>query len=48
MDNRGSKSITYYRSVLVKEQRVDGYLIINIIIIIRCTLVAGKPVLGIN
>ena len=40
MGNRGSKIIIFL-SVIVKEQRVDGSLII-ITIIIRYTLVAGK------
>ena len=40
MGDRGSKIIIFI-SVIVKEQRVDGSLII-ITIIIRCTLVAGK------
>jgi|KBSSwiStaDraftv2_1062776.scaffolds.fasta_scaffold308515_2 hypothetical protein len=37
MGNRGSKSTIF----VVKEQRVDGSSII-IVIIVRCTLVAGK------
>ena len=42
MGNRGSKS---YNMLYVKEQRVDGSSVIdkNIFIIVRCTLVAGKP-----
>jgi uncharacterized membrane protein (DUF373 family) len=34
--------------MVVKEQRVDGSSVIDIsiIMIVRCTLVAGKPVLG--
>ena len=34
--------------IIVKEQRVDGSSVINIymFIAVRCTLVAGKPVLG--
>lgn len=37
----------------VKEQRVDGSSIINvstmyIYIVVKCTLVTGKPALGIN
>ena len=41
MGNRGSKSIIYYLLyIIVKEQRVDGSSII--ILIVRCTLVAGK------
>ena len=39
MDNRGSKSA----NIAVKEQRVDGSSVL--INIVRCTLVAGKPVL---
>ena len=43
MDDRGSKS-NFIK--FVKEQRVDGSSYIYILIYVRCTLVAGKPVLG--
>jgi len=40
MGDRGSKS----EQNSVKEQRVDGSSVINLLfIIVRCTLVAGKP-----
>lgn len=46
MGNRGSKS---YYFLYVKEQRVDGSsIILSNFIIVRCTLVAGKPVLRRN
>ena len=47
MGDRGSK---LYKILYVKEQRVDGSSIKykNIFIIVRCTLVAGKPVLRRN
>ena len=36
--------------MFVKEQRVDGSSVIDVSVfmIVRCTLVAGKPVLGRN
>jgi len=43
MGDRGSKS----DSLSVKEQRVDGSSITTSLMV-RCTLVAGKPVLGRN
>jgi len=51
MGDRGSKSDRDFLSV--KEQRVDGssikFIALSIFfLIVRCTLVAGKPVLGQN
>ena len=49
MGDRGSKSLilSIKSSITVKEQRVDGSSVF-INNIVRCTLVAGKPVLRRN
>jgi hypothetical protein len=48
MGYRGSKSViglSLHRPITVKEQRVDGSSVSLHIDTVRCTLVAGKPVI---
>ena len=46
MGYRGSKSVVYFINTTVKEQRVDGSSEFRNLNPVRCTLVAGKPVLN--